>query len=408
MPEPGTGKATKRLAVIYLFDWAGTGVLMTVAPVFFTGNHMLTAAQYAIALSVASIAGFVGSVPISKLADRLAVRTVLIWLYLWRAAAVLSLMFASAPVMVAVSFTLLTIADRPSGPLLQALAGTVSSSDKRVRTMAMARTAANLGMAFGSLAGAGLLVTGGHWPLWGAVLVDSLSFLVAGTLIAVTAAGDRTERPAPRLALDGRAAMGDGGFLWLTTLNGVLGFHKPLLLTAIPLWLTTRTQVPPYWVGLLMVINTGLVVLLQIRLSRGSETLPGAARALGTAGVCMALACVWIAVAAQVTVGIAVIAMVAATVFVTLAEILQSAGAWGVSFAYAPPARRAEYLAVFNLGNGARDITGPPLLTVVVFPLAVVGWAGLAVLIAGSGALLSRRVRRQRVWTQSAVSTSIR
>ncbi|QKW28818.1 MFS transporter [Streptomyces similanensis] len=391
------GRRPHPVGLVFLLDWTGTGLLLTVAPVYFTSAHIVSATQYALAQTVASLLGLLVSVPVSGLTKRWPLRRILVGLYLWRAVAVLLLLVAHSLPVLMTGLCLLTLADRPCGPLLQSLVAESQAPDARVRLMAVARTMANIGITVGALVGGGLLALDGRPPLIGAVAGDSLSFVVAAAiLIGVTgvAQARRVQPVKEAAAVRDRSILSDRRFLGLTALNGVLGMHKPMLMTALPLWIAVHSDIPHYWTGLLMAVNTVMVVGLQIPLSRAAAELAGSARAMAITGVVLAGAALGFAAAAGRGATAAIVILVAVTVLITIAEIYQSAGSWGVSFAYAPEEDRARYLAVFNLGNGARDIVGPLLLTAVIFPLGLPGWAVLAGVLSASGWQLHRSVMR--------------
>jgi hypothetical protein len=124
-----------------------------------------------------------------------------------------------------------------------------------------------------------------------------------------------------------------------------------------------------------MVLNTVLVVALQVRASRGAETVTGAARVLRRSGWALFAACLVFALSAQ-----APLALVAGMVVLTVAELWQSAGAWGLSFALAPEDRQGEYLGAFAMGTRIYDSAGPALVTALTLGAGAFGWAALGVL----------------------------
>jgi len=76
-----------------------------------------------------------------------------------------------------------------------------------------------------------------------------------------------------------------------------------------------------------------------------------------------------------IAVGLLVIGMI----FMSLAEIWQSAAGWTLSYVFAPAANRAQYLAVFSIsGLLAHDIVGPSLLAGPMIDLGRLGWLILA------------------------------
>jgi len=167
-----------------------------------------------------------------------------------------------------------------------------------------------------------------------------------------------------------------------------------LLSVGIPLWIVTRTPVPPQLTGVTVLVNTVLVVLFQVRASRGCEDLTVAAHRMRWSAAALAACCLLLGLSAGAGVMVATVLVLAAVVLLTAGEMWQSAGSWGVSYELAPAERRAEYLSVFSLGSTAQSIVGPALLTTVVMPHGTLGWLGLGVLLLGTGLVLPVVVAR--------------
>ncbi|GAB3950860.1 hypothetical protein GCM10027614_51940 [Micromonospora vulcania] len=92
-------------------------------------------------------------------------------------------------------------------------------------------------------------------------------------------------RRLPRLAQATRAAepmsrlavLRDRPFMAVSLLSGLLTAHQTLYLTVMPLWILTHTDAPKTVIAALVLLNTVLIVLLQVRASRGADTALGAA-----------------------------------------------------------------------------------------------------------------------------------
>jgi hypothetical protein len=301
---------------------------------FFSRVVGLSTAQIGFGLSLAGVAGLRALVPVGVLADRYGARRILVVLQAWRAG-----WFAVYPFVPGMALFVLVAA--------------------AVGTAAAFRTL---------------------------VLLDAVSFLAAAVLLArldLPAATGPTRRSLPGAGL---RSFRDGRYLVLAACNGVLVVHTVLLAIAIPLWVGGHTSIPVATVGVLLLVNTVLAVLLQIRLSRGAEEPVGAARRQRQSGLALAGCCVLLALAGSVPAGPAVALAMVAVVALTLGEIWQSAGAWGLSYAYAPADRRSAYLSVYTLGATGTGIAGPLLVTVAVVDRGVPGWLGLAALLAAAGA----------------------
>ncbi len=127
-----------------------------------------------------------------------------------------------------------------------------------------------------------------------------------------------------------------------------------------------------------------MAITLQVRASRGSETVAGAATANRRAGVALLGACVLFPLA---TLGGAIVAvglLVLTTVLLTVGELLSSAGSWGLSYELAPAARQAEWLGAFGVLSQLAQVPGPALAVQAVHAGAV-GWIllGLGFLTVG-------------------------
>jgi MFS family permease len=166
-------------------------------------------------------------------------------------------------------------------------------------------------------------------------------------------------------------------FLGLALLNGILYLHVVILSVILPLWIVTRTPAPKSIVGVVLFVNTIIAVTLQVRLSRGGDDLRHAGRLQRRAGVALAVFCGLAAASALVRPAFAAALVLLAAVALTLGEIWQSAGGWGVSFKLSPPGQRNFYLGLYNLGSSGMAVLGPSLLSFAVIEGGPIGWAVL-------------------------------
>lgn len=148
-------------------------------------------------------------------------------------------------------------------------------------------------------------------------------------LCAIMALGLRPDGPEVVPATAGRSweAFRDRRFLLATALSGILELFQPVLAVGVPLWIVNRTDAPGALVAALTVVNTVLVVLLQVAVGKGSDTVSGSGKLLLRAGLLMALACCLFAGSGAADTSLAVVLLFAYTVLMTLGELAQSA-AW--------------------------------------------------------------------------------
>lgn len=128
-----------------------------------------------------------------------------------------------------------------------------------------------------------------------------------------------------------------------------------------------------------------MVVLFQVRLSHDSEDVPGDTRALRRAGVLIFVSAAGFAAAALLPAWAAATALVLADGVYAVAEMLQSAGPWGLPYTLAPEDRHGEYQGAFGSGTSAGLALAPLIATSPVIANGGWGWliAGL-LLLAGT------------------------
>jgi MFS family permease len=277
---------------------------------------------------------------------------------------------------------LLGLVDKAAAPMEQALVGQATATEDRVRVVAILRSLRNVGFTVGALLGGiGLLIDtrAGYTAI---LLVNAASFAVLASLAARLPV-----LSAPAKSLRRRfsvSVLRDGSFLSFTGINAVLTMHMTLLSIGIPLWIVKHTDVSSALISPLVAVNTVLAVALQVRASRGTDTIAGAARALVWAGISLALCCLLLVAAPKLPVVLAVGVLLLAMVALTGGELFQSAGGWGGSYLLAAPGQEGVYLSVFWLGVAIQQIAAPVLVSLVV-TTGTSGWVVLAALFAVCG-----------------------
>jgi hypothetical protein len=154
-----------------------------------------------------------------------------------------------------------------------------------------------------------------------------------------------------------------------------------------------------------LVLNTAAVVLLQVRVSRGSESLAGGARAMLRAGLLLAGCCLLFATTQGRLAAVAVPVLLAGATLHVLGEMLQGAGQWSLSFGMAPDRAQGQYQGLFAMSQQLGTVATPALATLLLTGLGWVGWIVLAVPLALAGLAVPVVLRRSgRTGTAAAVA----
>ncbi|MFF9347283.1 MFS transporter [Streptomyces sp. NPDC014734] len=381
LPEGGG-----RLAAAALVQSLGIGLFMASSMAFFTRQVGLTANQVGVGLATAGAVALAVSLFGGELADRYGARRVLAVLYAVRAACCVTYAFVTSFWQFLV-VTLLAIAvDRAAPPVLQSLvAGSVPDQRERTRVLAVINVVRNVGLGVGAMA-AGAALVGDTLLAYRITLgAIGLAFLGGAALVLRVREG---ERPAARERAGW--ALPYPRYLALTGLNFLLTFFDALLLVAMPVWVLEHTDAPRITVSVLFALNTGLVVVLQIPVSRFADGLRRTSRLMASAGAVLAAAGLCFAAAGGTSTWVAVGWLGAAVVALSLGEVMANSAGWELSIALAPPEARGRYLAVFNLGLSAERVLGPVVVTGLLLGAGGAGWIAAAAVFLLAGVAAER------------------
>jgi MFS family permease len=380
------------LAAVYLLSAWGKGLYAAVGIIYFVRVLGLRPAQVGLAISAAGVCGLLIAVPLGQLADRFGARRAAAWIAVTEALLLALLVAARSFLQAFPLIALIGGLDRAGAAVRQALVSDVMGPESRVRTQAYLRSVLNVGVSLGALAAVPVLTvnsTGVYAPL---ILAGAGAQLVVAWLILLldgrgAAAGELAASAGAGL----RGLLRDWSFLALGLLNGVLALHITILEVAMPLWVIQHTRAQTWTVPFLLAVNTVLAVAFQVPASRGADTVGGAVAVLRRAAVVAAAACALFVPSAWVA-GAALLLplLVAAVAVLTGAELLQSAGGWGLSFGLAPAGAQGSYLGAFSLGYTVQDLLGPLLVVALVIGGGWWGWLVLAALFLAAGLLLAR------------------
>jgi len=388
LPPPGVVRALTARSVVYA---VGAGVFQAGSALFFTQVLGLSTTQVGIGLSVAGAVAVVGSVPLGAIVDRFGARRT------WIAAGLVeAAMFAAYPLVgrfpaFLALISVLALADVTTSTAKHVYTLQAIPAEDRVRALAYQRSALNVGFTAGA-ALSSIAVAVGTRSAYNVVVWMNAAMLLATAVLIVRM--PRVASVAPTVTGRRFGALADRPFLALSGISGVLQAHNTLFAVVLPLWMVTMTDAPKILLPVLYTVNTVMAVTLQVRASRGSETPFGAGLALRRAGVAVAFAALLLA-AAGLTSGVpTIVVLVAGTVLLTVGELTQSAGAWGITATLTPEDRRGEYTGTFKLGGQVQQALAPVGLTVLAVSTHGWGWLAIAALMLGAGAYAPRIVAR--------------
>lgn len=392
------------LVIATLISRVGRGIFLTVTVLYFTLIVGLAPHEVAIVLGAASAAGVVSSLAGGWLADRVSARRLLVTLSVIDGVGLICYVFARDFTSALVIAVIVGAVEQAANSTRMAIIARAFDGDRRVHARAVLRTVTNVAIAVGSGIGALALLAGTadayRWIIVGAGVmylagvtqlvrlpryVDAPKAAPASADAATTAAAETTDasrRPAGRFA---HSPWRDPRYLGLTALSAIFGMQFGVGEVGVPLWIANDTNAPEVLVAVVLILNTVIVVLFQVPLSRGTHDLRRAGRVSAMAAWLMAAACLVYAAAAGLPAGFAIAVIVAAAAAHAFAEVLSQAGGWGLSFELADPVRAGTYQGVFSMGYSLGAMAAPLFVTSTALTLGFGGWAILAAVFLASG-----------------------
>jgi hypothetical protein len=364
----------------------GSGTFMTGSVVFFTVYIGLSPVQVGLGFSVAGFLGLAGNLPLGYLADRIGGRRAWVLGVLGGAVAFACYPFAGG----FWSFLLVIGAETLAGMLGNAGRMVYTSAaipaGSRVRVMAFQRAYLNVGFTIGSGLGAAALALNSRAGLLALVVANAVG-MVANAYV-VSRFPDATpvtsgRKPSPW------GVLRDHPYTSLAVLFAVItNIGGTIFGELIPLWAVTMTDAPKPVLGGLFALNTVLAVLLQVRATRGADTMPGAVRLTRWAALATAAACPVAALSGATHGWVTIAVLAAAVILVTASELWGSAAWWFVQVEVPPAAQRGTYGGLKNSVGGVTQMIGPASLTFLAIKTGGWGWWVIALLFVAVAAAI--------------------
>jgi MFS family permease len=378
-----------RYAVAFGVDALGSGMLRPFLLLYGVKVLSLSAPATGVAMTVGIVAGLFVLPRVGRWVDRGARSSAAAAAMAVRAVGVAVLLSASPGQLwrfVAAAF-FLGVGNRAFPTAHGAVIATVATGRDRDAALAAGRSLTNAGLGFGALIAAATLA-GGAPALRGLAAATGAAYLLAALLawsvrIRAVPGPDRTGRsspgddePAPRMGV-------------LLAANVVFTFCLNVPEIALPLILTTRLHASPVWAAAVFILNTVLVVALQVPVTvwmarfsrRGALALSGVVLTLSYLGFLAAvpLGRTW---GAPVVVAVSVVC--------TLGEIVYAGSATPLVAAIAPPDRLGRALARFQLSTGFGLAVSPAVITALGATGPALLWGTLAITTFASAAAVAR------------------
>lgn len=392
-----------RYAVALAVDALGTGLLRPFLLLYGVTVLSLSAPATGIAMTVGIVVGLVCMPAVGRWLDRGARSTVVAASMLVRAVGVVLLL--AAPTghvwLFGAAALVLGVGNQAWPAAHAALVATVAHGRERDAALAAGRALRNAGMGVGALV-ATVCLAGGAGALQALAGVTGVAYVVAAGLAwsvrldvrpaeagaaAPAGGGDNEggddgggrEEPAPRMRT-------------LLAANVIYVFCLNVPEIALPLVLVTQLHASPVWSAVIFVLNTVLVVTLQVPVTVLMARRFPRRTVLSLAGVVLTASYLGFIAATALGGGWGAPAIAAVAVICTIGEIVYAGSATALVTALAPPHALGRTLARFELSTGFGLAVSPMAIT----SLAPYGPTALWGSLAGATLVSASAVARTR------------
>ena len=384
-----------RFVTANLIDSLGNGLVMAFTVVFFVRTTSLSLAAVGAALTVGQLLVLPFPLFIGRLLDKYSPRIVVAagnWISV---AGFIGFLFSHAAWQIVLWQFVVQLGATAFWMGNSPLTVMVARGVERARWFGFVRALRNVGVGIGGAASAVALSIGTVAGLRAVMVVNVVTFAVAGWLVITLRGADTTEaadagpaepKPAEREQAAGettgqpsggyRTVLKDTRYLRLVATNISFVFASTVLSVLLAVYAVDNLDVGAWIVGAVVVLNAAMVALLQTLASRWIE----ARRPVTVLVLALLFNAAAFVVFGTLLVlpGWAVIAgLLIAMVLYTVAEILSSPPTSELSVVMAPEHLRGRYLGVYQLSWSVGGAVAPALLTALLEGGAALPWVFL-------------------------------
>ena len=346
----------------------------TIGIIYFSFVVGFGAHKVALAFSIGAAVSLAVSVPAGHLADRFSPKYIGIASFLGQGVALGAQIFTKNWYVFTGLLCLEYFIERFGQNARMSYIARIGEGPQRVQARAYMRAVTNLGIGSGTLFAGVALAINTPTAYKTMIVLDALSFILAA--IAYT----RVPNIAPTLEKHEKfdwSVLKDHRYLIAMLINGGFNLHFLIQNVAIPVWVVKETNVPRWWISVIMLMNTIAIVLFQVSTSKMAKDLKSAIRIYKNSSLFVAAACLIYASAHGVNQWLAATLMLIGMALHIVGELWGSNGAWMIAMDLADERRQGVYQGVWSLGFGLTDMVGPTILVALVIGIGQLGWVYL-------------------------------
>jgi hypothetical protein len=380
VPEPGIQRVYGLAALI---NTIGFGLILPAVALYFTRIVHLSGVQVGLGFTISGVIAIPAAIPAGELADRFGPRRAVLWAIFLQGVTGIAYLFIRDFLMFVIVDSLAMIVTTAYFSSVGALIRRVGG-DNTAAFRSKVRAISNLGISLGVLgAGVGIEI-GTAFSYRALLLINALTFFAAWALLMRVPNYKPLPRPEEKKGEKGPRwiALRDAPFVAYTAVAGVMSIQGAIIQLPLPLWIVSHTNAPRWTVTVMFLVNTGLVILYQVKMGEKVKTLRDGGTAMRRAGFVFLGSCAVIGLTSGLPAWAAFVLLLCAIMLLTLGEIWYSAGTYAFEFGMPPAYAQGQYQGVAGTGSGLGSAAAPVLLVGLVLSLGRAGWIGLGVAFA--------------------------
>lgn len=157
------------------------------------------------------------------------------------------------------------LSDRSQNAATGGLIAQVTSGSSRVEARARLRSVTNIGVSLGALLGGIALQIGTSSAFRMLLLTDAGVCYLAALLVLPIKINQARVTPARKTR---KHTLPDSRYLIVSGINAVISLHFDLVSYLLPIWVSLRTDAPGAIASIAVIIDTAVVVLFQVPVSK--------------------------------------------------------------------------------------------------------------------------------------------
>jgi MFS family permease len=341
----------------------GTGFFYPFSLLFFTQVSGFSLSTVGVVLTLTTLAALPGLFTVGRLVDRFGPRAVLIASTVLRAGCFVGFVCLRGIIPLALFSVALALGNRAEQAANPLLAVSLALEGQSSRWLALSRVVFNAGMGAGALF-AGLLVVDTTSGFIFLGIVNAASFVLAGMLyMRVPGTVPAPRQTDPDLAGTAHSRPWQNvPYLRMAGANALLWTAALALESALPIFILRDLGLLSWTVGALFAVNTALLTVLQLPVSRVLDRFrPSAVLALGGLSyIVFYVASILVSSASQ---SVQLSVLIAAMAVYTVGEMAVSQGAMVMLTSLPPEEEQGRYMAFNQVFVGTATALAPLLAT---------------------------------------------